>query len=66
MQFPKSQFELLKNCATNSVTKIESQLRARAVIARDATNADRLRCARALVMLNEETDKRFKAYEQSP
>ena len=44
---------------------MEAQLRQRATIAEDATNAQRLRHARTLVMLNEELAKRFKAHQQS-
>ena len=40
-------------------------IRQRATIAEDATNAQRLRHARTLVMLNEEMAKRFKAHQQS-
>ena len=45
--------------------EIEAQLRQRAVVDEDATNAQRLRHVRALVMLNEEMDRRLKALEQS-
>jgi len=48
-----------------SVSEIEAQLRQRATIAEDATNAQRIRHARALVMIKEEMDRRFKALEQS-
>jgi hypothetical protein len=65
MTFPPSEFKILKNLEALSVEEIEAMLRARAVIAEDATNAQRLRHARALVMLNEEMTKRFKAHEKS-
>lgn len=63
--FPPSEFKLLKELGSLSVTEIEAQLRQRAAIAEDATNAQRIRHARALVMLKEEMDRRFKAHEQS-
>ena len=63
--FPSSEFKLLKELGALSVSEIEAQLRQRATIAEDATNAQRIRHARALVMLKEEMDRRFKAHEQS-
>ena len=63
--FPSSEFKLLKELGSLSVSEIEAQLRQRATIAEDATNAQRIRHARALVMLKEEMDRRFKAHEQS-
>ena len=65
MTFPTSEFKLLKDLEALKTAEIEAMLRARAEIAEDATNAQRLRHARALVMLNEEMDKRFKAHEKS-
>ena len=65
MRFPKSEFKLFKDLESLSVSEIEAQLKQRATIAEDATNTQRLRHARALVMLNEEMDRRFKAHEQS-
>lgn len=65
MRFPKSEFKLFKDLESLSAAEIEAQLRHRATIAEGATNAQRLRHARALVMLNEEMAKRFKAHEQS-
>jgi hypothetical protein len=64
MQFPKSEFKQLKNLATISVEEIEAQLRERAETAEFATNAQRLRHARALFMLNEEMAIRAKAHEK--
>ena len=58
-------FKLLKDLEALKTAEIEAMLRAQAEIAEDATNAQRLRHARALVMLNEEMDKRFKAHEKS-
>lgn len=63
--FPSSEFKLLNDLKSLSVSEIEAQLRQRATIAEDATNAQRIRHARALVMLKEEMDRRFKAHEQS-
>lgn len=62
--FPSSEFKLLKELGSLSVSEIEAELRQRATIAEDATNAQRIRHARALVMLKEEMDRRFKAHEQ--
>jgi hypothetical protein len=64
MQFPKSEFKQLKNHETISVEEIEAQLRERAVIEEFATNAQRLRHARALLMLNEEMAIRARAHEK--
>jgi hypothetical protein len=64
MTFPPSEFRIFNNLEALSVAEIEAMLRARAVIAEGATNAKRLRHARALVMLNEEMTKRFKAHEK--
>lgn len=63
--FPSSEFKLLKELGSLSVSEIEAELRQRATIVEDATNAQRIRHARALVMLKEEMDRRFKAHEQS-
>lgn len=65
MTFPPSEFKTFKNLDALSVEEIEKLLRARAVIAQDATNAQRLRHARALVMLTNEMDRRFKADNKS-
>jgi len=62
--FQSSEFKLLE-LGSLSVSEIEAQLRQRATIAEDATNAQRIRHARALVMIKEEMDRRFKAHEQS-
>lgn len=64
MTFPPSEFKIFNNLASVSTVEIEALLRARAVIAEDATNAQRLRHAWALFMLNEEMTKRFEAHEQ--
>ena len=65
MTFPMSEFKLFKDLESLSASEVEAQLRQRATIAEDATNAQRLRHARTLVMLNEEMAKRFKAHQQS-
>lgn len=65
MTFPPSEFRIFNNLDALSVAEIEAMLRARAVISESATNAERLRHARALVMLNEEMTKRFKAHEKA-
>ena len=65
MMFPPPEFKLFNDLESLSVSEIEAQLRQRATIAEDATNTQRLRHARALVMLNEEMAKRFKAHQQS-
>ena len=65
MTFSPSEFKIFNNLEALSVAEIEVLLRARAVIAEDATNAQRLRRARALVMLNQEMTKRFKAHEKA-
>ena len=64
MTFPPSEFKIFNELEAISTEEIEALLRARAVIAEDATNAQRLRHTRALFMLNEEMKKRFKAHEQ--
>lgn len=65
MTFPPSEFRIFNNLDALSVAEIEAMLMARAVIAEGAMNAQRLRHARALVMLNEEMTKRFKAHEKA-
>ena len=65
MTFPPSEFRIFNNLEALSVAEIEAMLRARAAIAEGASNAQRLRHARALVMLNEEMNKRFKAHEKA-
>ncbi len=65
MTFPPSEFKIFNDLESVSIEEIEALLRARAVIAEDATNAQRLRHARALFMLNEEMSRRFKVHEKS-
>lgn len=65
MTFPPSEFKTFNNLEALSTEEIEAHLRQRTNLADDATNAQRLRHERALVMLNEEMDRRFKAHEKS-
>lgn len=65
MRFPSSEFRMLKDLQSLNAAEIEAILRQRAVVAEDATNAQRLRHARILTILNEEMDKRFKAHEKA-
>ena len=65
MTFPPSEFKIFNNLDSISVEEIEAHLRARANLAEDVSNAQRLRHERALVMLNDEMDRRFKAHEKS-
>jgi len=65
MRFPSSEFRMLKDLQSLSIAEIEAMLRQRAVVAEDETNAQRLRHARILTILNEEMDKRFKAHQKS-
>ena len=62
---PPTEFRLYKKLDTLSIDEIEAQLRARAVIAEGASNAQRISHARVVLMLQVEMDKRFKAHEQS-
>lgn len=64
MRFPTSEFRMLKDLQSLSAAEIEAILRQREVIAEDATNAQRLRHARIVAILNEEMDKRFKAQQK--
>jgi hypothetical protein len=64
MRFPTSEFRMLKDLQSLSAAEIEAILRQRAVVAEDATNAQRLRNAQILTILNEEMDKRFKAQQK--
>ena len=65
MTFPRSEFKIFNNLETLRTEEIEALLRARATVADYATNAQRLRHARALVMLGNEMDKRVKAHGKS-
>jgi hypothetical protein len=63
--FPPSEFRFFNDLDSVRPEEIEALLRARAEMAEDANNAQRLRHARALFILNEEKNGRFKAHEQS-
>jgi hypothetical protein len=64
MCFPTSEFRMLKDLQSLSAAEIEAILRQRAVVTENATNAQLLRNARILTILNEEMDKRFKAQQK--
>jgi hypothetical protein len=64
MRFPSSEFRMLKDLQSLSAAEIEAILRQRAVVTEDATNAQRLRHARIVAILNEEMDKRIKAQQK--
>ena len=64
MRFPSSEFRMLKDLQSLSAAEIEAILRQRAVVAEDATNAQRLRHVRIVAILNEEMDKRIKAQQK--
>ena len=63
-RFPTSEFRMLKDLQSLSAADIEASLRQRAVVADDATNAQRLRHARIVAVLHEEMDKRIKAQQK--
>ena len=63
--FPPSEFKILNALESVSTEEIEALLRARDMIAEDANNAQRLRHARTMFMLNAEMNRRFKAHEKS-
>jgi len=65
MRFPSSEFRMLKDLQSLSAEEIEAHLRQRAIVADDATNAQRVRHARILAILNDEMDKRFKAQQKA-
>jgi hypothetical protein len=65
MTLQPSEYSIFNSLDTLSTEEIEALLRERAVVAKKATNAERVRHERKLMMLNEEMDKRFKANEES-
>ena len=65
MTFRPSEFKIFNNLNTLSTEEIEALLREHAVVAKKATNAERLRHERKLALLNDEMDKRFKAHQKS-
>ena len=64
MRFPSSEFRMVKDLQSLSAAEIEAILRQRAVVAEDATNAQRLRHARIVAILNEAMDRMAKAKAQ--
>ncbi len=65
MTLEPSEYSILNKLDMLSTEEIEALLRERAVVAKKATNAERVRHERKLMMLNEEMNKRFKAHEES-
>ena len=65
MTFRPSEFMIFNNLDALSTEEIEGLLRERAVVAKKATNAERLRHERKLALLKDEMAKRFKAHEKS-
>ena len=65
MTFRPSEFKIFNNLNALSTEEIEALLRERAVVAKKATNAERLRHERKLALLKDEMDKRFKAHQKS-
>ena len=65
MTLQPSEYSIFNSLDTLSTEEIEALLRERAVVAKKATNAERVRHERKLMMLNEEMDKRFKAQQKS-
>ena len=65
MTLRPSEFKIFNNLEALSTEKIEALLRERAVVAKKATNAERLRHERKLALLKDEMTKRFKAHEKS-
>jgi hypothetical protein len=65
MTFRPSEFKIFNNLNALSTDEIEALLRERAVVAKKATNAERIRDERKLALLKDEMDRRFKAHEES-
>jgi hypothetical protein len=65
MTFPPSEFKPLRDLAAMGAGEIEELIKARGIVAENATNTERLRHARALAMLSGEMDKRIKAQGRS-
>ena len=65
MTFRPSEFKIFSNLNALSTEEIEALLRERTVVAKKATNAERLRHERKLALLKDEMDKRFKAHQKS-
>jgi hypothetical protein len=65
MTLGPSEFKIFNNLDALSTEEIEALLRERAVVAKKATNAERIRHKRKLALLKDEMDKRFKAHQKS-
>ena len=65
MTLRPSEFKIFNNLDALSTEEIEALLRERAVVAKKATNAERLRHERKLTLLKDEMDRRFKVHEKS-
>ena len=65
MTFQSSEFKIFNNLHALSTEEIEALLWERAVVAKKATNAERIRHERKLALLNEEMGKRFKAHQKN-
>ena len=65
MTLQPSEYRIFNSLDTFSIEEIEALLRERAVVPKKATNAQRVRHERKLMMLNEEMDKRIKAQQRS-
>ena len=65
MTFRPSEFKIFNNLDALSIEEIEALLRERAVVAKKATNAERLRHERKHTLLKVEMDRRFKAHEEN-
>ena len=64
MTLQPSEYSIFNSLDRLSTEEIEALLRERAVVSKKATNAERVRHERKLMMLNEEMDKRFKAQQK--
>ena len=65
MTLRPSEFKIFNNLNALSTDEIEALLREHAVVAKTATNAERIRHVRKLALLKEEMDMRFKAHQKS-
>ena len=65
MTLRPSEFKIFNDLDALSTEEIEALLRERAVVAKKATNAERLRHERKLTLLKDEMDRRFKVHEKS-
>ena len=65
MTLRPSEFKIFNNLDALSTEEIEALLTERAVVAKKATNAERIRHERKLALLKEEMDRRFKAHQKN-